>query len=273
MRVMTDGADAAGNPWRELQVVYWHPGRKQVCLLGLSPFARGVMEGTIKFDGETADAVCDLYQTGAHRKMGLRWAFDGPDKYHETLLEATGPAGLKPLAAWDYVRTRTPAAARPRTAEGANKPSVHLKALEAFLGRTWEAKGDWKTGTSFHSHSTFEWVPLADVIYARVLVPGKDGASGHLLDAYIYHHTGADALRCLALSNLGGVYVGDLTVLKGGTLQFDLKGYEGDQGVAHIVRFDFKKDGTARQRIWSRMGTERMLTLDVHHKEIAAKKD
>ena len=80
MRVMTDGSDAAGGPWRELQVFYWHPGRKQVCLLGLSPYASGVSEGTIKFEGETADAVFDLYQTGHRRKMGLRWAFDGPDK-------------------------------------------------------------------------------------------------------------------------------------------------------------------------------------------------
>src|SRR5262249_41160413 len=73
MRVMTDGSGAAGEPWREIRVFYWHPGRKQVCLLGVSPFARGVSEGTIKFDGETADGVFDLYQTGAPqrlRKMG-----------------------------------------------------------------------------------------------------------------------------------------------------------------------------------------------------------
>jgi hypothetical protein len=97
MRVMTDGANAAGEPWRELEVVYWHPGRKQVRLLGLSPFARGVSEGTITIEGETADAVFDLYQTGGRRKMGLRWTFDGPDKYHATQLEATGPDGLKRL--------------------------------------------------------------------------------------------------------------------------------------------------------------------------------
>ena len=46
--------------------------------------------------------------------------------------------------------------------------------------------------------------------------PSKDGEPTHLLDAYFYHHTGADALRCLALSNRGGVYEGDLTVLDGG---------------------------------------------------------
>ena len=40
LRVMTDGSGADGKPWRELQAVYWHPGRKQVRLLGLSPFAR-----------------------------------------------------------------------------------------------------------------------------------------------------------------------------------------------------------------------------------------
>src|SRR5262245_12640298 len=50
MRVMTDGLGADGNPWRALGVVYWHPGRKQVCSLGLSPYGAGVAEGAIKFD-------------------------------------------------------------------------------------------------------------------------------------------------------------------------------------------------------------------------------
>ena len=264
LRVMTDGSGADGKPWRELQAVYWHPGRKQVRLLGLSPFARGVSEGTITFEGETADAVFDLYQTGVRRRMRSRWAFDGPDKYHETLLEATGPAGYAPLVEWDLVRI-TP---RPCAAEEAPKPPERLKALEPFLGHTWEAKGDWATGNAFQIRTTFEWVPYADGIYARVVSPSKDGEPRHLLDAYLYHHTGADALRCLALSDRGGVYEGDLTVLDGGALQLDLKGYEGDRVVQHVVRFDFEKDGTLRHRVWSLRGTERTLMLDVHHKQV-----
>jgi len=273
MLAQTYGSGAAGEPWRELQVFYWHPGRKQVCLLGLSPFARGVSEGTIKFEGETADAVFDLYQTGGRRKMGLRWTFDGPNKYHATLLEATGPDGLKPMNEWDFVRSKPPTATRPRTAEGAPKPSKRLKVLESLLGRTWEARGDWATGDAFHIQSTFEWVPYAEGIYARVLAPSKEGEPRHLLDAYFYHHTGTDALRCLALSNRGGVYEGDLTVLDGGALQIDLKGYEGDQVVPHVVRFDFEQEGTLRHRVWSLKGTERTLMLDVHHKELEPKKD
>jgi hypothetical protein len=153
---MTDGADAAGNPWRQLEVVYWHPGRKQVRLLGLSPFASGVVEGMIRFEGETADAIFDLYQTGGRRTMGLRWTFDGPDKYRKTLLEATGSAGLTPLVEWDHVRSKTRSATRPRSAEGAPEPSERLKVLESLLGHTWEARGNWDSGHAFHIQSTFE---------------------------------------------------------------------------------------------------------------------
>jgi hypothetical protein len=172
IREMTDGSDAAGNPWRALRVAYWHPGRKQVCLFGMDPFARGVWEGTIKFEGETASGVFDLYQTGDRRKIGLRWAFEGPDKFRETLLEARGTAGFQPLVEWNYVRSKTPTA-RPSAAEAALKPSERLKVLEAVLGRTWEAKGHWAAGNAFHILTTFDRIPLIDAIYARVVAPSR----------------------------------------------------------------------------------------------------
>jgi hypothetical protein len=136
MREMTDGTNAVGEPWRALRVMYRHPGRKQVCLLGLSPYARSASEGTITFEGETADAVFDLYQTGGRRKMGLRWAFDGLDKFHETLLEATGREGLQLLAEWDFVRTKARTTERPNTAGAASKASERLKAFGPLLGHT-----------------------------------------------------------------------------------------------------------------------------------------
>jgi len=264
MRRMTDGSGAGGEPWRALLVAYWHPGCKEVRSLGLDPFARGVAEGVIRFEGEAADAVFDLYQTGGRRKMSLRWAFDGPDKYHETLSEAVGPAGFEPLVEFDPVRVQPPATPRPRTVEGA-KPSERLKALEPLLGRTWEAKGEWAAGGAIHSQTTFEWVPLADAVYVRVIAPTPGGEPTHLLDAYVFHHTGTGILRCLALSERGGVYEGDVTVLAGGAIQLDLKGYEGDRVVPLVVRFGFEQNGDARQRAWSVKDTERTLLLDVRH--------
>lgn len=256
IREMTDGSGADGNPWRDLRVMYWHPALKQVRLLGLSPYAGGVAEGTIRFEGETAEAVVDMYQTGARRKLKSLWKFDGPDKYHDELMETTGPDGYSPLAAWDRVRVMPPATKRPFAVEGV-KPSERLKALEPLLGHIWEAKSD-----ALHIRSTVEWVPLTAGVYVRVVTPKADGEPGHLLDAYIYHHTGTGKLRCLALTDRGGVYEGDVTTPDGG-LQLDLTG--------HTVRFDFEKDGTVRQRVWSVVGTDRTLLLNVQHKPHAQK--
>jgi hypothetical protein len=272
MRVQTDGSGAAGEPWRALRVLYWHPGREDVCLFGLSPFMRGVSEGTMRFEGETADAVYNLYQAGLRREMGLRWTFDGPDQYHETLLESVGAAGLTPLNELDFVRSKTLTCTGPRSDERAPKLSLQLKAFEALVGHTWEAKGGRATGGSIHIQSTLQWVPYADFIYARSVALTEDGEDEHLLDAYFYYHNGTDALHCLALSAWGGVHEGVVSVIEGGALQFDLTSYAGDGVVTHVVRFDIQQDGTLRNRIWSLDSTERALMLDVRHKKLEPRK-
>ncbi|MCC6405646.1 MAG: hypothetical protein IT453_00670 [Planctomycetes bacterium] len=265
MRVMTDGLDSQviPEPWRELQVYYWHPGRKQVCTLGLSPYASGVSEGTIEFDGETATGVFDLHQTSGLRKLGLRWTFEGPDHYRDVLLEATGPEGLQPMNEWDQFRSKGPPAPRMQFAEEPPGPSKDLKVFESLLGRTWEAKGEWTTGERFHIETTFEWIPYAEGIYARTVAVSKHGEPVHLLDAYFFRHTGAGVLRCLALSKSGGVYEGDVSALDGGALQLDLECYEEDRVGRRVVRLDFEQDGTLRDRMWSAEGTDRELLLDV----------
>ncbi|MFN0008793.1 MAG: hypothetical protein ACKVXR_12900 [Planctomycetota bacterium] len=266
------GSDVDGEPWRALHVFYWHPGRERVCLLDLSCFARGVSEGTVRFEGETADAVFDLYQTGQHRKMSSRWVFHGPDAYHATLLEDSG-SGFTPLVEWDYVRFETRSSVPPPRVGEAPKPSQHLKALESLLGKIWTAKGNWAAAEALDIETAFEWIPYVDAIHVRVLSPTGDGGPMHLLDAYVFHHTGTDVLRCLALSHTGGVYEGDLTVLEGGALQLDLKGYEGDRVVRHVARFDLESDGALRQRVWSLEGQERTPTLDVRHEPHEPKQD
>lgn len=268
LRVMTHGDDAQGNPWLAVQAVYWHPGRKQTCLWGLNPFERSVEIGSITFDGETAEAIYDLHQRGVRRTLARRWSFEGRDTYHAVLLEATGPSGFVPLVAWDYTRSKTLTPVRAIPADKEPEIPERLKALAPLQGQTWEARGNWGTGEALRIRSTVEWVPYADGIYASVVATSDGGAPTHVLDAYLYHHTGTGALRCLALSHHGGVYEGDLTVLDGGALQVDMTGYEDDQVVPLVGRLDFDTDGTLRHRIWSLLGAKRTLMLDVHHKQL-----
>lgn len=275
LRMMTEGEAADGSPWRALQVVYWHPGRNQVLLLSMHPnipgIGRGVGDGTIRFDGDTSDAIFDLYQPRGPRNLRSRSIFEGPDKYHATLLESTGPGGYQPLADWDHFRVNDPAATGTRIPEEALKLPEELRIFESFVGRTWDAKGKGESGEAFHIQSTFEFVPIAEYVYGRTVDVTGSGKQIHTLDVYFYHHVGTDGLRCLALSNYGGVYEGDVIVLDSGGLQINLDGYEGERIVSHIVRFDFEAGEALRQRVWSLKGSERVLMLEVLHKRVVPK--
>jgi hypothetical protein len=259
----------------ELEVFYWHPGRKQVRMLSLHPdipgVGRGSGEGTIRFEGETAEGFLDLYQPRGVRKLGIRWEFDGPDKYHDTLLEMTGPEGFKPQNAWDRFRVPKRSEARPRAAADAPQLPEHLKVFEPILGGTWETEADPAAGNASRTRSTFELIP--DYVYGRVVVPSQDGDPTHVLDAYVYQHVRTGVLRCLALSDRGGVYEGDLTVLGGGALQLDLDGYEGNRVVRLVVRVDFEPDGSLHHRVWSLEGAARTQVLDVRARKVETKKD
>lgn len=247
----TEGVNVAdeNSPWRAVQVFYWHPGLKQICVFGLSPYSNGVSEGSISFEGDVADGMFDLYQTNQSpraRKMGLHWAFEGPDKYHDVLLEATGPEGLKTLAEWDHHRSYAPASPRPLDGVKVPRPPDTLSAFVPLLNPDWGARLEWRSGGDADVRITFEWIPFADCIRARITSPTKDGAQTHLFDVYLYRHTGTGALRCLALSDKGGVYVGDVTVLAGGSLQFSLMGHEAEKAVPYELRTEMEKDGAIR---------------------------
>lgn len=275
----TFGMDAIGNPWRSLRVLYWHPGHKQIRLLGLHPFipeiGKGVSKGTIAFDGKTADGVFDLHQSGPPhevvRKMGLRWTFDGPDLYRAKLLENAG-AGFKSLGEWAYVRSKS-LSAFPPVAEAASKPSGRFQIFETLVSHTWEARGHWVGGTEFHVQSTFEWIPYVEAIHMRTIAHAEDGGPMHVLDAYIYSDIGADALHCLVLTDGGSVYEGDVTILEGRGLRIDLQGFENGDLVSRIVRFDFQKNGTLRHRVWAVEDQTRTSMLDVHHTKLRPMND
>ena len=269
IRRFTDGKGADGKSWREVVVYYWHPERKQICLLGFSPYANGLSDGTIKFNGKTAEVFADLYQTGTLRKMRLNWTFNGPDKYQEKLSEAVGDNDFQTLVEFEHVRNKKAFERQPAIEDGAELDSKfpeHLQPLAPFVGTVWRSTGRWM-GNAFDIQTTFELIPLVNVLYLRVTTPGENGDSTQLLDGYIYRHTGSNVVRCLALSKDGGLYEGDVSAKENSAIQIDLKGFNEKGTQRHLVRFDLHEDGTIRQRVWNQIEAENELVLDCQHKQ------
>lgn len=274
MRRVSAEPVAGGDTWAG-DVLYWHPGRKQIRVLNVHEdipgVGRGAGEGPFAFNGEIAAGDQDLYQPRGTRKMGSRWVFDGPDKYRNTLLENTG-SGLQPMNGWTFARIPKRTETRPAEATTPRTVAEPFKAFVPLLGRTWNAKGAW-AGEPFHIETTIELAPHADAVVARSVALRSNGSPIHFLDAYIYVHPGTGRLRSLAIwsreSGGGGVYEGDLAVLDGGALQLDLTGYEGDAVAQSTLRFDIETDGRLRTRLWPADSDSGPPVVDVHHSSSA----
>jgi len=257
----THGWAGEDEPWRALDLYYWHPGRREVRVLGLHQdiptIGRGVMEGAVTFEDAAPRTRVDLYQQNRPRRprtLAARWDLEGPERYRETLLEAEGPdAPFSELAAWDYVHTSelTPQGPLPAAAL---ELSANLRALAPLVGGTWsERGGDDAPG------ATLEWLPLVEVVRLRV---SSATSAEPLLEAYLFHHPTRDFLRCLAFSAAGGVHEGHVVTPDDGSIRLLLAGY-GDAGTAqHEVRLEPQADGAWRTRVWSVEGDGRTLLLD-----------
>lgn len=267
IRRMTEGLGAGGQPWSEIQVFYWHPGRNKVCVLGLSPFDRGVNEGTFTWLGDKAEGDFDLFQTNGRRKMKSRWVILGRDHYKESLLEATGLNRFQTLVEFDLKRTKPEEVREPRITIPW-KLSEDLKAFEAILGAAWESQGKLFERGIVHSRTTFELIPLVDGIYGRMVLLENNGQPANLLDVFIYYHTGARVLRCLVLTSQGTVFEGDLKVESGGVLQGKLKGFDGGQTSEVMARTELEIKGNFRIRIWRIKGEDQNLILDILQKKV-----
>lgn len=280
------GTDAAGNPWRELQAIYWHPHHQQIRVLSLSTFAGGVAEGTLTMSADNPNtAVIDaaLHQSvpagssfPSTRTMRTRWSFEGTNQLRESLLENTG-RGFSPLVDWKHHRhtsltpvTDSTARSAPFAAPLAAPPhaaaatlSAHFKPFEPLLGRVWDARGRWGKGRyeSFHIETTFEHIPHIDAIVARTFALRGNGVPMHLLEVLIYRHPTTGRVRCLALGNFdellgirgfdvnrGRVYEGDITALAEGGVQINISGFEGTRPVSYGVRLELAADGRLRTR-------------------------
>lgn len=272
MRRTTHGSETAPGSWTG-DVMYWHPALREVRTLSLHEdipgVGRGVAEGTIRFEGETSIALVDLDQPRGRRKLSNRQSFEGRDKYDELLLEDTG-AGFQPLAKWSFVRVEErPAAPSRRTEPASLELPESWKPFEALVGCTWSADRDSASGNAIRVESTVEWEPSLEVVFLRARTPNAKGEAEPWFDAYLFRDVRTEALRCLALTNRGGVCEGVVTALDGGALQFDLKVSEGDRVVPHLARFELQDDGRLRTRVWSLDRGDRTLTLDLLHERLA----
>lgn len=261
----SDASGSAESGWGG-EVLYWHPDLNQVRVLSMHPeipgVGRGVGEGTTWFEGETSMALIDLDQPRGRRKLGLRQVFDGPDRYHELLLE-DGGAGLQPLNALDFVREPE----RPAPSPGASRTPPGIpegwKSVEVLVG-SWEATADAADG-AVRIRTTIEWLPSFEAVLVRSSSVDERGQATPWLEAYVFRNVRDETLRCLALSDRGGVREGVASVLEGGAWQLELKGHESGEAVEQVARVELGGDGRLRTRLWSLQDGARRLALDVMH--------
>ena len=258
---VTDGSGAGGEPWRSLHVYYWHPGLEEIRSLGLSPYARGVGEGPMTFDGTSGHAELTLHQTPGPRTMATRWTFDGPDAYVDELLEDTG-SGYETLVALKLERSNTIAERVVHGIEHAPEPTMFLQALTPMIDEVWTTSIDSRSTTI---ETTVEWIPHADYVHVQSHAVTMQGDRSLVLDAYAYHHTGTGRLRGLALTADGGVHEGTWTVLEDGRVEFDATSYLGDAVASRTIQLGVNEDGVLRQQVWSIEDAQRILERDSRH--------
>ncbi len=262
IRSMTTGTAGNGDPWNVITAYYWHPVRKEVRSLTVTPYSRGTGEGAIVFDGKSASGEYDMFQSREPRNLAVRWTFEGPDLYRDSLLERTA-RGVEPLMEWRRIRVSDgekiamPARAKPP------KPSTLLKPLTGLLG-VWESSD--KGG-----RMEFRYIPDADMIIGRLTT--IDVKKRQLVtDLYFYHHTGKGKLRWLGLSvdpqTRGAVVTeGDVTPAGGRKLNFDFKDHR-DSGTTdgkQSIEFDPRR--TLRYRVWPSASGNHKPTIEFHFKK------
>lgn len=263
VRVMTRGESAGGAPWRHVQVYYWHPQLKQICLRGFSCYAGGVSAGSMTFDGTRADGRFDLFQDGGrHRTMGLRWEFDGTDAYEDTLLESTNSAKMEVLASW--TRRRVEPAAVPAVDDLGDPLPPSVAAFAPLLDHSWETLPSRRDDNTPRHRTTLEWVPLARVLHVSIESRTGDAAPMHLVDAYLHEHTATHTVRCVALTADGSVYEGTVTSLSSVALTMRLSGTDGTHTREIETEFELAKDDTIHSHVWSVVGGTRSLEFEAH---------
>lgn len=276
MRSMRVGALTDGEPWTTMSVYFWHPTLKEVRLLSVGSVRRGIGEGRIAFDGDSAESVFTLKQSSGTRHLMERWTFTGPGTYRDELSERVG-SEYEVLSAWDRARVD---AVKPDVQVAipllapSSTPSELMHPLARVLGSMWASiaapGGSGSDDDEPRIRTSFDYVPNADMILGRVEMSSDDNVSSHAMDIYLYHDTGTRMLRCLGLHgdpwNGPSVYEGDIAPASDGeSLTMRMTEHRSSGQRTLESRIDFEKNSRLRLRVWSRQDQELTLIVDRRH--------
>jgi hypothetical protein len=212
LRVKTTGRGASGEPWRAIGYVYAHPRHGDLRTFGLSCWAGGVSEGTMRLVGDEGAGRSELDQQGRRRKLETRWRFTGPDRYRETLYEETRPGQIEELASWEHVREPALPASAPVLTLDELPPLVHWNALRGWIGKGWRVEDCSRPLDAPTLDARLSWIPFVDALLLEIGRVAPDGTAALLQELVLYHHAGLGKLRCFALFASGEVATGDVLV-------------------------------------------------------------
>jgi len=112
IRRMTDGSGGGRRgPWREVQVFYLAPRSQAGPGAGGEPFSQeAYRRARSRSTGRTQKATSTSTRPADFRKMGLRWAFDGPRQVPRYAAGSEpDPADSSPSSSFDQIRSKPPA--------------------------------------------------------------------------------------------------------------------------------------------------------------------
>ncbi len=252
----TEGESAQGEPWKELIVYYWHPIKKQIHLLGMSPYASGIQRGTIDFDGKTGTAIISLAQTTGLRKMKTRWKFDGADHYRETLLETDSSGKEFELVAFEHHRSKE--THDPASHPFASSISVDWEGFRSLLGKKWNGRFEGALAPSMQT--SFQWIPKANFLYG--IVHNEPGRGGNI-HIYLYRDTETKSLRSLALQADSSVFDGEIRLMNDGEIQADMRSFSPSASASFQCSLEILSENRILQTIRSNDVSPSGVTL--HH--------
>lgn len=259
----TDGESAQGDPWRELIVYYWQPDEKRVRFLGISPYASGINQGTIEFDGQKAIANSRLAQTRGTRDFQTHWQFKNADCYQETLLEKDSTGKLTELVSFEHIREPVHANLNAKVAATPAAMRDELSGLRVLLGDAWEGQMDSRPHVSLRT--SIDWIPHANFLLGRVSKKSDGDASAEFVSFFVYFDVESKSARCLCLTSAGNVYAGEIPEAKDGRVQVVLQSNSSDENKIVKTAIEATDPNHLLQQVQTSRGKKESLSTTIRH--------
>lgn len=222
VRKFTHGVNLHDNnrPWREVEIFYWHPGEKKVRTIGFSPYKASVSRGSIELKAGKLESRFEMNQEGDIRNLGIEIAFQGKDKFQETLYESVNDQPYVVGNQWNHVWSKTETPVPVLKSTETPKPAGAQAFLTAFADKAWQGRSPVKT-TGTH-RTDFEWIPYANVMNIRSTSKPAKGSTMSQYDLYLYQIPSARRVQAFALFQDGSHGEGHAVSSNSGTFEIRL---------------------------------------------------